>query len=150
MTDRRRLLQSAALLGFGLPVVAGCTSDEVVDGDGQTPRAPRPEEAAELELIAAYDAALAGAPKGRREVYERIREEHVQHLRAVGGSGVSAGPSSSAPARAPGRRALILAERRATRSATTGAATADDPDRAQLLALIAASEAQHAAALEQL
>lgn len=149
MTDRRRLLQSAALLGFGLPALAGCPRED--GGDGQTPRAPSPEEAAELELIAAYDAALAGAPEGRRAAYARIREEHVQHLRALGGSPVATvPPSATASAAAPNRRSLIRAERRAMRSATNGAVVAEDPDRAQLLALIAASEAQHAAALEVL
>ena len=148
MPDRRRLLQSAVLLGVATPVVAACTDRE--DDEGRTRRTPTPEELAELELIAAYDAALVGAPETRRDTYTRIRDEHVQHLRALGGSVPGATPSPGASPRAPGRRSLIRAEWRAMRGATAAAAAAGDPDRAQLLALIAASEAQHAVALDEL
>ena len=78
-----------------------------------------------------------------RELWQHIRDEHAAHLAALGWQGdlAAATPASATPA------ALRQAERRATRGRAQAARSEPDAQRAQVLALIAASEAQHAVAL---
>lgn len=144
MTNRRQLLQVAALSGIGLPLVSAC--------DTQILPVPKPEptpdsqQADEMALIAAYDAALLDAPPRLLELYQRIRAEHAEHLRALGWSAQL--PTPSAAASPPTAKSLLRAERAALRRHTQGARTTADFEQAQILALIAASEAQHVIALE--
>ena len=149
MTDRRRVLQVGGLTATGIVVLPACGSGPAGPGTEQEesapPAQPDAQQSEELALIAAYDAALAGAGPARRTLYERIRDEHAAHLRALGWSAApSASPSQADP---PTRRALRRAERAAARRHTRAAVQDPDPERAQILALIAASEAQHIVAL---
>lgn len=144
MTNRRQLLQIAALSAFGAPVVAACGSDFLpVPRPAATPDAQQSDE---IALVLAYDAALREAPEQLRPLYQRIRDEHAAHLRALGWSDPA--PSPSAPAETPNRAQLLRAERAALRRHSQGARTTTDSEQAQILALIAASEAQHVVDLE--
>lgn len=147
MTDRRHVLQAGVLATVTLVALPACTREP--EPSPATP-APTPDgqQAAEIELIAAYDAALATAGGAARTQYQRIREEHAAHLRALGWGGDPASrPTASA---SPGRRALRRAEAAASRTRARAAIAATDPEQAQILALIAASEAQHVATLDAL
>lgn len=144
MTDRRQVLQAAVLAATGVLVLPGCSSDD------QTPDAaavPDPQQADELALIAAYDAALATAGPKQAAVFQALRDEHEAHARALGWTQVPAPSPSPEPV---GRAALLRAERAAARQRADGARDASEPELAQILALIAASEAQHVVTLEAL
>lgn len=146
MVDRRTVLQAAGTVTLGLTVLPGCSSEE--GADSPPPATPDQQQADELALITAYDLAIAVAGPSVATQYQRIRDEHTAHLRALGWSDA---PAAQTPGTADlKRRDLIVAERRAGRLRTRGARGADDPDRAQILALIAASEAQHVVTLEGL
>jgi hypothetical protein len=138
MADRRQVVQG--VLAFaGLALLPGCSQDQAAPPPAPT---PDPQQADELALIAAYDAALMSAAPAERRELTRIRDEHVAHLSALDWS---VEPTAIAPSSTITDAQLARAERRAARSRTRAAREAADPDRAQVLALIAASEAQHAA-----
>ncbi len=139
MTDRRHVLQVAALAAAGLTVLPACSED--VDNPPEATPSPDADQAAELALIAAYDAALA---QRDNETLRLIRDQHADHLRALGWQ--EPPPAATASA-GPSRKQLIRAERRAERQWAAAASTETDPERAQVLALIAASEAQHVVTL---
>lgn len=140
MTDRRLVLQAAAVSAVGLVLLPGCSKQTEPPA---APPTPDPQQADEAALIALYDAALSTATATERELWQRIRDEHAAHLAALGWQGdlAAATPASATPA------ALRQAERRATRVRAQAARSEPDAQRAQVLALIAASEAQHAVAL---
>lgn len=146
MTDRRQILQVGLVATAGVLILPGCASESATEQ--QTPAVPDAQQADELALVAAYDAAIADGGKDV-EVLRRIRDEHAEHLRGLGWQNASASPSASAQA-APGKAALLRAERRAARQRADGARDASDTEQAQILALIAASESQHVAILESL
>lgn len=156
MVDRRRVLQVAAVGAVGLAVPA-CRSSASDDDAEPPPADQQPDEqqadelaeqqADELALIAAYDAALADTASPARATLQRLRDEHAAHLRALGWDEQT---PTQTPVKPPARRQLVRAERRALRLRTAGAQRTDDPEQAQLLTLIAASEAQHIATLESL
>ncbi len=98
-----------------------------------------------MALIAAYDAALAAGAKSPDRL-AKIRDEHVAHLKALGWDQP---PAPTVQPRPSGRKALVRAERRAARARARAAAVSEDSERAQILALIAASEAQHVVTLER-
>lgn len=144
MTDRRHVLQMAVLVA-GVAALPACTSE---DSARQSPPTPDPQQADELALIAAYDAAIADAGADRVAVLTRIREEHISHVRAMGWEFVPSSPTASPT---PVTRAdLVRFERRASRSRSDAARDTSDPQSAQILALIAASESQHVVELESL
>ena len=146
MTDRRQVLQAGALAAATLVALPACTSEQA-PSPAPTPT-PDEQQAAEIALIAAYDAALASTGNAVRAQYQRIRDDHAAHLRALGWTDVpTAGPSPSQP---PGRRALRRAEVAASRARTRAAIASADAEQAQILALIAASEAQHVVILDAL
>ena len=144
MIDRRRVLQLGALAALTTTVLPACGTDE----QGQPAPQPTPDsqQADELALIAAYDAALLSAGPRATVVYQRLRDEHVEHLVALGWQQPPPAPVESNSS----RRILIRAERRASRIRSDAAATSPDVEQAQILALIAASEAQHVVDLEAL
>lgn len=146
MVDRRHVLQVAAVGSAALALPA-CRSTTRVDGEEPPPGTPDQQQADELALIAAYDAAIAGAGRAAGVAYQRLRDEHAAHLRALGWDEPPPPPGTASP---PTRRQLVRAERRAMRLRTSGARQTDDAEKAQLLALIAASEAQHVVTLEGL
>lgn len=144
MTDRRQFLQVGLVAVAGVAVLPGCSSEEAPD-EAQ-PAVPDAQQADELALIAAYDAAIAAGGKNV-EALTIIRSEHAEHLRALGWQAAAA---STSPEPSPGKAALLRAERRAARLRADGARDSADTDQAQMLALIAASESQHVALLESL
>lgn len=144
MTDRRRVLQ-AGLVCAAVLTLPACSSDPTDPPD--SPPVPDPDQADELALIAAYDRALTTAGAQLEARLRPIREEHLAHLRALGWDQPPSSPQAATGR--VGRRALLAAERQAARSRTRAAALAEDAERAQILALIAASEAQHVVTLEQ-
>lgn len=158
LTRREGLLALGLLASVGL--AAGCS------GSGEPPpgsatATPLPEDLAaevaaeESALIAAYDAALAAAPGLGDEataLLTLIRDQHAQHLEALGGAAEPPPPSGSPPV-ATGAAAiasLIAAERAAARSRIRACVAADDADLARLLTFIGASEASHVPALRDL
>ncbi|MBK6761921.1 MAG: hypothetical protein IPG68_00955 [Micrococcales bacterium] len=147
MTDRRHVLQVGMLATVTLVALPACTDEP---GSQPTAPAPTPDElqAAEMKLIAAYDAALGSAGNAAQAQYQRIRDDHAAHLRALGWT---AEPTpDAATERPPGRRALRRAEVAASKARARAAVAATDAEQAQILALIAASEAQHVATLDAL
>ena len=144
MIDRRRVLQLGALAALTTTVLPACGTDE--QGQPAPQPTPDPQQADELALIAAYDAALLSAGPRATVVYQRLRDEHVEHLVALGWQQPPPAPVESNSS----RRNLIRAERRASRIRIDAAATSPDVEQAQILALIAASEAQHVVDLEAL
>lgn len=149
MADRRRVLQTGALAAAAVLGVGACGRSDNPEPD--TEIAPDEQQSDELALIAAYDAALATAAPGGQRTLRRIRDEHVAHLAALGWPESPPSPSESAtPDVRVVRRDLVRAERSAARSRARSAMDAADVDQAQILALIAASEAQHVVALEDL
>ena len=143
MTDRRHVLQMGALAAVALVAAPACSDD--ADEPGAPPPVPDAQQAEEITLIAAYDSAITSAGPARAAEYQRIRDEHVAHLRALGWEATPAPTQSPAPPAS--LRALRRAEIGAGRSHAAAAVRETDQERAQLLALIAASESQHAAAL---
>ncbi|MFN8213160.1 MAG: hypothetical protein U0R27_05925 [Candidatus Nanopelagicales bacterium] len=143
MTDRRHVLQMGALAAVALVAAQACSDD--ADEPGAPPPVPDAQQAEEITLIAAYDSAITSAGPARAAEYQRIRDEHVAHLRALGWEATPAPTQSPAPPAS--LRALRRAEIGAGRSHAAAAVRETDQERAQLLALIAASESQHAAAL---
>ncbi len=145
MADRRQVLQAGVLAAVTLSGLPGCatTSDE-------PDAAPTPDQqqSDEIMLIALYDEAIGSSGPAAATVYERIRDEHAAHLRALGWD--EAPPPTPAASAPPRRNVLVRAERRASRSRTTAARETADTELAQILALIAASEAQHVVDLEGL
>lgn len=150
MIDRRRMLQFAAVAALGTTALTGCSAgispSELLPS--KPPPTPDVQQSAEMALIALYDAALLEV-KGdrRRTTLERIRTEHLEHLRALGWEQL---PADVRPAGSASRKGLIRAERAAMNSHTRSALETTDAEQAQVLALIAASEAQHIASLEDL
>lgn len=143
MTDRRVVLQVAAVSVLGLTALPACSRSPE---DPAAPAAPDPQQADEAALIALYDAALGVATPAQAAVWQPIRDAHAAHLAALGWQGA---PPSSSPAAVGFKRSdLAKAERAAMRMRTVGAREAQDAEQAQILALIAASEAQHAAVLD--
>lgn len=144
MADRRHVLQAGVLLASAAVGGTACSQDQVAPS---TPLpTPDAQQADELALIAVYDQAIAGAQGRALAEYRRIRDEHAQHLRALGW--IQPAPTASArSAGRPTRRQLRAAERQAARLRGIAAMDEADTDRAQILALIAASESQHAVSL---
>lgn len=145
MADRRQVLQTGVLAAVALGGLAGCATTQ---DEPEVPPTPDEQQSEEIALIALYDEAIGSAGQGAATVYRRIRDEHAAHLRALGwDQPVTSGPAASEP---PKRASLIKVERRASRSRATAARDSTDSDLAQILALIAASEAQHVVDLEVL
>lgn len=157
--DRVQELTRRALLGLGAGVfgaagLAACTSDTGGEGSSSASASDTPDPdgplatdviAAELRLIAAYDAALAASPS-LTETIAPIRDQHREHVTALGGSSTETpSPDVSAPTgdAAAVIEALMAAERDAVAQRTTACQAASGAEFAGLLALIAASEAGH-------
>jgi hypothetical protein len=138
MADRRQVMKGAVVAVAGVVLLPACGADDAVPAPAPTPDA---QQADELQLVAAYDAALAQADPSDLPDLQRIRDEHASHLAALGWT--QPAPSST-PSGPPTRAQLARAERRAARLRTQAARETQDAEQAQILALIAASEAQHA------
>lgn len=157
MTDRRQILKIAAISAVSFPVASACTSD-VLPFASQPPPTPDAQQNAEIALVAAYDAAIAGLGGGAgaealAATYQRIRDQHAEHVRAMGWEQTLPEATPASSPRSPSRRQLIAKEQAALRRHTRNAGAAGeagDGEQAQILALIAASEAQHVVTLGSL
>ncbi|NPD06683.1 ferritin-like domain-containing protein [Nocardioides sp. zg-1308] len=140
-------------------VLAGCDIDPPVR-DGGTSAAPAPPPDAELvaavvgSLVRAQsvlEAATSSAPAlGAR--LAAIGEAHAAHLDLLAGAVPGSGLPSAAPPTVPSRvdralGAVRRSEQRLLREAREACAVAASGDLARVLASIAASTAQHSAAL---
>ena len=165
----RRTFLALAAAAVGL---AGCTGQSPQPGPPSTPPTPitpdapdaalRDEVAAgEVALIAAYRKAITADPQLAADL-ERFLAHHEQHLARVSpgyapdtssasapSSGTPASPEASAapPSASEVLDKLAAAESAARAQRATACDGAQDPALARDLCLIAASEAQHAAAL---
>lgn len=157
LTRREGLVALALLAPAGL--LAACSGAEEPTPGSTTASAPTADLAGEVAaeestLIATYDAVLAATGLGD-EASARlalIRDQHAQHLEALGGT---AGPATSSESSSPlttdaAVANLIAAEREASRSRIRACVSADDAELARLLTFIAASEASHVPALRDL
>lgn len=102
----------------------------------------------ERALIAAYDAALTAFPALATEL-SAIRAQHADHLAAMGDDGAEPAAAMAPASPQAAITALRAAEQQAARERRTSCVAAADPELARVLALIAASEQSHAAALRQ-
>lgn len=147
MTRRTAL---ALLAGAGL---AACTSGGDSDADTSPTADPDAGTRAEVvaqewALVALYDAALT-VPSGRAEELTLIRDQHIEHARALGSTPATPTPPASASVPpVPSAQDLAAAEADAVRARVNACSRAVEPELARLLALIGASEAGHAAFLK--
>ncbi len=158
LTRREGLVALALLAPAG--ILVGCTGSTEPPPGSATASAPPADLAADVAaeesaLIATYDALLSGVPgldEAATALLGLIRDQHAQHLEALGGSGAqppaSAAPTAATPAAAVA--SLIAAEREAARSRIRACVAADDAELARLLTFIGASEAAHVPALRDL
>lgn len=144
---RRALMGGSALIGASL-VIAGC-SPSPSPGPTDTPAPTEDPDtqvradvaAAEVALIALYDAVIAAHPALASDL-TAVRDEHAAHAEAMS---VAATPAT-APAvgsRAEALAALTDAEQQAIAQRTAACESASGTDLARVTALIAASEAGH-------
>lgn len=162
LAGRRRLTRREGLLALALlapaGLIASCTGSTEPPPGSATASALPADLAAEVAaeeaaLIARYDAVLAAGPGLGEEttaLLALIRDQHVQHLDALGGTGTAVPATAGASSPATQDAAitdLIAAEREAARSRIRACVAADDADLARLLTFIGASEASHVPAL---
>lgn len=101
----------------------------------------------EADLVALYDAVLAAFPDAAvTGLLRSVRDQHAQHLDALGGA-TSTGAASVPATLTAALTALAATEREASRSRVRACVAAGDPENARVLSLIAASEASHVPAL---
>ena len=142
MIDRRRVLQLGALAALTTTVLPACGTDEQDSRHRSPPRSPAGRRTGPDRRLR-RGAAIGRSP--RTVVYQRLRDEHVERGSRSAGSNPT--PRRSMPTSVAGpdpRRAPSL------RIRSDAAATSPDVEQAQILALIAASEAQHVVDLEAL
>ena len=163
--ERRAFL----VLGVAALGLAGCTAgpEPAPTGPATGPPAGDPDDAirdgvaeAESALIVGYRSAIAAHPELADQLAPFLTH-HEAHLARVAPAHVAPStsglpPSPSAGDESPGSSAaaalaaLVDAESAARRARIGDCDAARDPALARALALIAASEAQHAAFLDQL
>jgi hypothetical protein len=158
LTRREGLIALALVAPAG--ILAACTGSAEPSPPSASATAPPADLAAEVageesELIATYDALLAGVTGLGDEataLLTLIRDQHVQHLEALGVTPAQPPASTgTAPATAAAAISLLVAaEREASRSRIRACVAADEPDLARLLTFIGASEASHVPALRDL
>ena len=154
---RRQGLRALALIG-PIGVLAACSNDSAPAPEpSPTDTAqPAPAEASAVDesaLIARYDTVLGALPDADADLLTTltaIRDQHVQHRDALGGAEPQPDPSPAPAGVTEALTALIAAERKAGKARIRACVSAEDPDAARLLALIAASESAHVPALRDL
>lgn len=148
---RRTVLASLAVLGTA-GAVAACTGSSEPEPSEPTPTPAPPDLRTdvaddEAALIALYDVVIAAYPAVSASA-AAIREQHAEHLAALGTpSGPAVAPETpTTPDKA--LRSLVSAERKAMRDRIAATAEAD-PELARLLTFIGASEGSHVPALRR-
>lgn len=142
---RRTVLQVAAVAP--LAVLAACGSDggATANADDAVRQAVA---SSEQSLIGLYDATIAAFP-ALADKLQPLRDQHSEHLAAMGGQPTSSDQPSPTVAKsaAAAVQALTTAERKAATERTSSAEKANGGDLIWSLALIATSEAQHSVQL---
>lgn len=155
LTRRQGIVGALALVG-ATAGLAACSSSSSPDGQSTAPTAAAlppqdPTLIDEQALIDRYDAAISAFPALAGDLTP-LRDQHLDHLTALGGS-PAASPSSQASSVAPSPKAaigsLIDAERAGMRQRLAACVDAKTPEQARVLAFIAASEGSHIPALQQ-
>lgn len=155
--SRRTTLGSALVAPI---VLAACDIDPPPRASGSSPAAPEPSEDSALvtEVVAAIviaqgvlDAAIRSTP-GLATRLEPVRAAHAEHLDVLVGAVPEAdlptGTRPTVPARPTAALAAVRrSEQRLLREVRTGCLAAASGDLARVLASVAASTSQHAAAL---
>ncbi|MER5867773.1 ferritin-like domain-containing protein [Kitasatospora sp. NPDC002040] len=152
---RRSLLALGALGGAQL-VLCGCTDDggspdqERKKADADLPLRTRAVAATD-QLLAGYDAVLAGPGAAQADRLRALRAEVTEHRAALATGLPAASATASASATAAGAPVTTAAQLAAAERTTAGARLADlsaaSPELAKLLAVVSAAGALHAAAL---
>ncbi|MEI8081896.1 MAG: hypothetical protein WCI74_08645 [Actinomycetes bacterium] len=142
--SRRTVLAGAAIAPLGL--LAGCSASAVLRPDPDD--SVRSDVASsERTLIASYTATINAYPK-LATVLGPLRDQHRDHLNAVGGSPDNpSGQSTAASNAKEAVSALAAAELAASRERVGQCVAAQGQELAWTLSLIGSSEAQHAVAL---
>lgn len=160
LLTRRQGLMAAATVA-GAAVLAACSSDATPSGSSAAAASASADPAItdEIALLALYDRTIAALPDLARYLAP-IRDQHAQHVTALGGSpdlgsaGATAGTASAAPGIAADPTAaittLIDAERSAAKQRIDASVDATAPERVRTLVFIAASEASHVPTLKDL
>ena len=146
MPTRRAILQLAAVAP--LAALAACGTDEAGPASNADDAVRQAVADSEQTLINRYDATIAAFPS-LAEKLRPLRDQHAEHLAAVGSDPVSPDQSGAPVAKtaAGAFSALTAAERKAASDRTASCGQASGGDLIWNLALIAASEAQHATQL---
>jgi hypothetical protein len=158
MLTRRQGL--VGMLGLAVAGTLAACSSAVEPGPAPSATASAsaadPTVADEQALLQRYDATIAAYPS-LAQVLGPIREQHAQHVTALGASPATApspltsGASTASDADLRGAlTALIDAERAAMRQRIDASVSAGDAAAARTLAFIAASEGSHIPALREL
>lgn len=155
--SRRTTLGSALVAPL---VLAACDIDPPVRESGSSPATPAPPEDSELvaTVVAALyraqsvlDAAVLSVPSLEARL-RPARDAHAEHVDVLVGAvpdgGVPTGAVATVPTRiAPALAAVRRSEQRLLRELREGCLTSASGDLARVLASVAASTAQHSAAL---
>lgn len=146
LPTRRAILQVAAVAPLAALAACGTTEGGPT---GNADDAVRQSVAdSEQFIISRYDATIAAFP-ALADKLQPLRDQHAEHLAALGSD--PAKPDEPAPAVAKTAtaavQALTAAERKAAQDRTASCGQATGGDLIWNLALIASSEAQHAAQL---
>jgi len=146
MPTRRQVLQAGAIAP--LATLAACSSSGDAPDNDSDDIVRSQVTTSENDLIKRYDATIAAFPTLAAKLTP-IRDQHSEHLSAVGGD--------SAPADLKGVvipqtaeaavKELVVAEREAARERRSASVQASGTELVWDLALIAASESQHVAVL---
>lgn len=155
--SRRRALASALAAPL---VLAACDIDPPVRESSSSPATPPPPEDSELvaTVVAALfraqavlDAAVGAVPSLAARL-QPVRDAHTRHVDvlvgAVPAGGVPTGALATVPPRLlPALAAVRRSEQRLLSDVRAGSLSAASGDLARVLASVAASTAQHSAAL---
>ncbi len=159
LLTRRQGLFAIAIAAGGT-VIAACSSSPEPAPTAAPPSSAAPGSetlANEQELIAKYNVAIAGLPTLAKEL-TALRDQHAQHVIALGGTPPDTSPSTAVVPGFPGPsagqqsiiQALSVAERSAASQRVEACVVATDGAMARTLTFIAASEASHLPALKDL
>jgi hypothetical protein len=156
---RRQGLFALALATTGA-AIAACSSPSTPAPPTAPPSSATPQSETirlEQELISKYDVAIAGVPTIAAAL-TALRDQHVDHITALGGTASTASAPAGAVAGFPGPsagqsaiiQALLEAERVAATERIEACVAATDATLARILTFIAASESSHLPALKDL
>ena len=159
LTRREGLIALALVAPAG--ILAACTGSAEPSPPSASASAPPADLAAEVAgeesaLIATYDAllaAVAGLGDEATALLTLIRDQHVQHLEALGATAAQpAASTGTAPATAccGDQQSSSLRSAKPPAAGSAPCVAADEPDLARLLTFIGASEASHVPALRDL